>query len=169
SSAKQVKNQMQKKAIFALVAGGLTAACGAVTCAGLGNFLSLMSAVYLFAGAAHSGKGPSDQEIWSFAQAVTLVGAAFGLVLGGGAGAFLGLLLAWLGRSHKDRLPAHARDRRGPQYRALRMWLLGGVFVVVLLLPTALSLDWLLHGFRQKAPLAPAPPGPGPTVNDPHG
>ena len=165
SSAKQVKNQMQKKALFALVAGGLTAACGAVTCAGLGNFLSLMSAVYLFAGAAHSGKGPSDPEIWSFVQVVTIVGAGFGLVLGGGAGALLSLLLAWLGRSDKDRLPARARDRRGPQYSALRMWLLGGAFAVVLLLPTALSLDWLLHVFRQKA--APAPPGPGPTVNDP--
>jgi hypothetical protein len=45
------------------------------------------------------------------------------------------------------------------------MWLLAGVAALVLLLPTALSLDWLLHGIRQKAPPAPAPAGPGP--NDP--
>jgi hypothetical protein len=158
---------MQKKVLFALVAGGFTAACGAVTCAGLGNFLSLMSAVYLFAGAAHSGKGPSDQEIWSFAQAVTLVSAALGLVLGGGTGALLGLLLAWLGWSDKDRLPARDRGRRGPPYRALRMWLLGGAFVVVLLLPTALSLNWLLHGYRQKASPTPGTPGLGPAASDP--
>jgi hypothetical protein len=158
---------MQKKALLALVAGGFTAACGAVTCAGLGHYLSLISAVYLFAGAAHSGKGPSDQEIRSFAQVVAIVGAGFGLVLGGGAGALFGLLLARLGRSDKDRLPARARERRGPQYRALWMWLLGGVVAVVLLLPTALSLDWLLLVIREQARPAPAPAGPGPRVNDP--
>jgi hypothetical protein len=158
---------MQKQGLFALVAGCFAAACGAVIAAGLGNYLSFISAVYLFAGAAHSGKGPSDQEIWSFVQVVTIVGAGFGFVFGGGAGALLGRLLAWLGRSGKDRLPARARDRRGPQYSALRMWLLGGAFAVVLLLPTALSLDWLLHVFRQKAAPASAPPDPRPTVDDP--
>ena len=79
----------------------------------------------------------------------------------------MGVLIAWLGRSDKDRLPARAWDRPGPQRQAVRMWLLGGAVAVVLLLLTALSLAWLLYVFSPKAPPAPAPAGPGPTVRDP--
>jgi hypothetical protein len=158
---------MAKKALIALVAGGLTAASGAVICAGLGNFLAFASAIHFGAGAAHSGKGPSDQEVRTFVLAVTFVGAVFGLVLGGCGGALLGLLLARLGRSDKDRLPARAPDRPGPRQHAVRMWLLGGAVAVVLLLPTALSLAWLLYLYGSPPKAPPAPAGPGPTVPGP--
>jgi hypothetical protein len=159
---------MGKRTLITLVAGGLTAASGAVVGAGLANFLALYSAIFIGAGAAHSGRGPSDQEIHSFVQAATFVGAVFGLVLGGCSGALLGVLIAWLGRSDADRLPATAGDRPRPQHRQARwMWLLGGAVAIILLPPTALSLAWLTYTFPPAVPPATAPAGPAPIVPGP--
>jgi hypothetical protein len=158
---------MKRKALVALVASGLTAACGAVICAGLGSFLAFASSIFIGAGAAHSGRGPSDQEIRSFVKTVTVVGAVFGLVLGGCGGALLGQLLTRLGSSDKDRLLARARPQPGPQRQAVRMWLLGGAVVTVLLPLVALSLAWLLYLYGSPPKAPPAPAGAGPTFPAP--
>jgi hypothetical protein len=150
-----VKNPMGRKTLCILVAGGLAAACGALSCAGLGNFFALVAGIHVGAGAAHSGKGPSDQELRSIVQTVTLVGAGVGVVLGGGVGALFGLLVAWWRGS----------DKQGSQRHSLWMWLLCGAVALVFLLPAALSLAWLLYEIPSSAP-TPAPAGPAPTVPD---
>ena len=101
-------------------------------------------------------------------QAATFAGAVLGLVLGGCSGALLGVLIAWLGRSDKDRLPTWAEDRPRPQHRQTGwMWLLGGAVAIILLPPTALSLAWLTYKVPPAVPPTTAPAGPGPIVPGP--